>query len=58
MTALELMKSKLPYIQFNYGKEHPLTIAAQTGDVEAFRAAGAHITEMMDTTVVAIIDAK
>lgn len=57
MTATERLAAKVGYIQYNYGPKHPLTKAAECGDIAAFRKAGTHITEMMDTVVVGIIDA-
>lgn len=57
MTASERMAAKLEYLQYNYGHDHPLVVAAAAGDIAAFRDAGAHITEMMDCVVVGIIDA-
>lgn len=56
MTAAERLHSKRDYMAYNYGAQHPLTLASEAGDLAAFRKAGAHITEMMDTCVVAIID--
>ncbi|MDS9770472.1 hypothetical protein [Pseudomonas aeruginosa] len=58
MTTLQLLTARLAYIQYNYGKGHPLTVAAECGDVAAFRSASAHITEMMDAVVVSIVDAR
>lgn len=57
MTASERLASKREYLSYNYGDEHPLTLAARAGDIASFRERAAHITELMDTTVVAIVDA-
>lgn len=58
MTAPQLLANLLAYIQYNYGKDHPLTVAAEREDIAAFRSAAAHITEMMDAVVVSIVDAN
>lgn len=58
MNASERLAFSVGYIQYNYGNEHPLTVAAESGDIAAFRKAGAHITEMEDCVVVGIIDAR
>ena len=58
MSATERMVSKLGYFQYNYGFDHPLTLAAASGDIVAFRRAGRRITEMMDTVVVGIVDGR
>lgn len=57
MTAQQLLANRLAYIQYNYGKDHPLTVAAERGDIAAYRSAGAHFTEMMDVVVASIVDA-
>lgn len=57
MIAAERMRASIGYLQYNYGLDHPLTRAAERGDIAAFRAAGRHVTEMMDARVVEIIDA-
>lgn len=58
MTATERLASKRDYLSYNYGEDHPLTVAAHAGDIDAFRAHASHITELMDTTVVGIVDAR
>lgn len=58
MNALERLRHSADSIEYNYGANHPLAIAAKAGDLAAFRKAGAHITEMMDVGVVGIIDAR
>ncbi len=57
MTATERLAQKIAYLRFNYGSQHALTQAAERGDIDAFRRAGAHFTEYMDAVVVDIIDA-
>ncbi|EMB2824041.1 TPA: hypothetical protein ACPH4X_003824 [Pseudomonas aeruginosa] len=58
MNAQQLLANRRAYIQYNYGNGHPLTVAAERGEIEGFRSAGTHITEMMDAVVVSIIDAQ
>lgn len=58
MSAKERLCAKVGYFEYGYGGDHPLTLAARAGDIEAFRRAATHITEMDDTCVVAICDAR
>lgn len=58
MTASERMASKLDYLSYNYGDNHPLVIAARAGDIDSFRMHAAGITELMDVAVVGIVDAR
>ena len=57
MTARQRLASKCDYMSYNYGEHHPLTVAARAGDIVSFRAQASHITELMDTTIVWIVDA-
>lgn len=55
-TAAEMLASRVDYLAYNYGDEHPFTVAARAGDIETFRRLAAHVTEMMDAAIVDIID--
>lgn len=46
----------LPYLDYNYGRNHPLTIAAERGDLATFRQHSRHITQMMDIRVADLCD--
>lgn len=48
--------ARLPYLDYNYGREHALTRAAGRGDLEGFLAAGKHVTELMDVVVAGLCD--
>ncbi|MBB4867415.1 hypothetical protein HNP46_006328 [Pseudomonas nitritireducens] len=53
----EYLKSQgLDYCLVNYGEGHALTKAAEAGDLEAFRAAGASITALQDVKVAGLVD--
>lgn len=58
MTATERLAKNLGYIQYNYPRNSPIRIAAEAGNINAFRLAARHITEMMDIGVVEIVDAR
>ena len=47
---------RLPYLDYNYGRQHALTVAAELGDMAGFLEAGRHATEMTDVVVAGLCD--
>jgi hypothetical protein len=47
---------RLPYLDYNYGRAHALTVAAECGDLAGFLAAGRHATELTDIVVSGLCD--
>ena len=54
--ARATLVSKIPYLDYNYGRYHALTRAAVAGDLEAFLGAGKHETHLTDFCVSDLCD--
>lgn len=53
----EMMARTVPMLEYCYGVDHPLTIAARARDCESFKKHGGRFTEDDSVSVCRIIDA-
>lgn len=52
-----MMDKAVGMLSYNYGANHPLTVAAKTHDIDGFFAAGRSFTEDQSVGVCRIVDA-
>lgn len=57
MDASERLAASVGYLEYNYGFDSPIALAARIDDLRQFRRLTSHVTEEMDARVVAIVDA-
>jgi len=48
------IKKLTDYAEYNYGRNHKITVACRSGDAQKFMDATSHITEMHDMRIVSL----